>query len=41
MQVEVKTTADTPDASNLQRAADFVHAYLLGFEVAVRTRAVH
>lgn len=31
--VEVKTTADTPDSSNLQRAADFIHAYILGFEV--------
>ncbi|KAI7846137.1 hypothetical protein COHA_000398 [Chlorella ohadii] len=31
--VEVKTTPETPDASNLQRAADFIHAFILGFEV--------
>lgn len=34
-QVEVKTTAETPDTGNLQRAADFIHAYILGFEVQV------
>ena len=38
-QVEIKTTPDTPDAGNLQRAADFVHAYILGFEVQVRRTA--
>jgi RNA-binding protein PNO1 len=31
--VEIKTTDATPDAGNLQRAADFVHAFILGFEV--------
>lgn len=31
--MEIKTTPDTPDSGNLQRAADFVHAYILGFEV--------
>lgn len=31
--VEIKTTEKTPDAGNLQRAADFVHAFILGFEV--------
>jgi len=31
--VEIKTTADTPNADMLQKAADFVHAYILGFEV--------
>ena len=31
--VEIKTTERTPDAGNLQRAADFIHAYILGFEV--------
>lgn len=36
LQVEIKTTPDTPDAGNLQRAADFVHAFILGFEVQVR-----
>ncbi|KAK9811792.1 hypothetical protein WJX72_010185 [[Myrmecia] bisecta] len=32
--VELKTTPETPDAANLQKAADFVHAYILGFEIA-------
>jgi RNA-binding protein PNO1 len=31
--VELKTTPETPDVGNLQRAADFIHAYILGFEV--------
>jgi RNA-binding protein PNO1 len=31
--VELKTTAATPDAGNIQRAADFVHAFVLGFAV--------
>ena len=31
--VEIKTTPDTPNADVLQKAADFVHAFLLGFEV--------
>ncbi|GAB4821807.1 hypothetical protein N2152v2_008853 [Parachlorella kessleri] len=31
--VEVKTTAETTEVGNLQRAADFVHAFILGFEV--------
>ncbi|KAF6151909.1 hypothetical protein GIB67_010483 [Kingdonia uniflora] len=30
--VELKTTKDTPDISNLQKCADFVHAFMLGFE---------
>ena len=29
-QVEIKTSKDTPDIGNLQRAADFIHAFLLG-----------
>ena len=29
-QVEIKTTKDTPDAGSLQKAADFVHAFILG-----------
>lgn len=33
----MKTTPETPDASNLQRAADFIHAFILGFEVQVRS----
>ncbi|KAG2328072.1 hypothetical protein Bca52824_010800 [Brassica carinata] len=31
--VELKTRADTPDVSNLQKSADFVHAFMLGFDV--------
>ncbi|GBF88847.1 RNA-binding protein-like [Raphidocelis subcapitata] len=31
--VEIKTTATTRNGDMLQKAADFVHAYLLGFEV--------
>lgn len=30
MQVELKSNADTPDASSVQKAADFVQAFLLG-----------
>ena len=30
LQVELKTNADTPDASSVQKAADFVQAFLLG-----------
>ncbi|KMZ68926.1 Pre-rRNA-processing protein PNO1 [Zostera marina] len=32
--VEMKTKQDTPDVSNLQKCADFVHAFMLGFSVA-------
>jgi RNA-binding protein PNO1 len=31
--VELKTRVDTPDVSNLQKCADFVHAFMLGFDV--------
>lgn len=31
--VEIKTTPQTADVGNLQRAADFIHAFILGFEV--------
>ncbi|XP_044509202.1 RNA-binding protein pno1-like [Mangifera indica] len=31
--VELKTRHDTPDISNLQKCADFVHAFMLGFDV--------
>lgn len=31
--VEIKTTPETPSTDLLQKAADFVHAYILGFEV--------
>ncbi|XP_009597924.1 uncharacterized protein LOC107807302 [Nicotiana tabacum] len=30
--VELKTRPDTPDISNLQKSADFVHAFMLGFD---------
>ncbi|XP_072991607.1 uncharacterized protein [Typha latifolia] len=32
--VELKTRPDTPDVSNLQKCADFVHAFMLGFDIA-------
>uniref|UniRef100_A0A182LZ55 K Homology domain-containing protein n=1 Tax=Anopheles culicifacies TaxID=139723 RepID=A0A182LZ55_9DIPT len=32
-QVEIKLTAETPDSTYLQKAADFVRAFALGFEV--------
>ncbi|KAF5189756.1 Pre-rrna-processing protein pno1 [Thalictrum thalictroides] len=31
--VELKTRSDTPDISHLQKCADFVHAFMLGFDV--------
>lgn len=31
--VEIRTCEDTPDISNLQKAADFVKAFINGFEV--------
>ncbi|KAF8409799.1 hypothetical protein HHK36_005878 [Tetracentron sinense] len=31
--VELKTRSDTPDVSNLQKCADFVHAFMLGFDL--------
>ncbi|KAI3905364.1 hypothetical protein MKX01_040055 [Papaver californicum] len=31
--VELKTRSDKPDVSNLQKCADFIHAFMLGFEV--------
>ncbi|MBA0573802.1 hypothetical protein Golob_001059 [Gossypium lobatum] len=31
--VELKTRSDTPDVSNLQKCADFVQAFMLGFDV--------
>ncbi|KAI4387861.1 hypothetical protein MLD38_000252 [Melastoma candidum] len=31
--VELKTRADTPDISNLQKCADFVQAFMMGFDV--------
>lgn len=32
--VELKTRRDTPDTGALQKCADFVHAFMLGFDVA-------
>ncbi|CAA7388973.1 unnamed protein product [Spirodela intermedia] len=32
--VELKTRRDTPEVGNLQKCADFVHAFMLGFDVA-------
>jgi len=31
--VELKTRRDTPDTGSLQKCADFVHAYVLGFDI--------
>ncbi|XP_077210293.1 uncharacterized protein LOC143845762 [Tasmannia lanceolata] len=31
--VELKTRSDTPDVSNLQKCADFVHAFMFGFDI--------
>ncbi|KAF3327485.1 RNA-binding protein PNO1-like protein [Carex littledalei] len=31
--VELKTRQDTPDVSHLQKCADFVHAFMLGFDI--------
>jgi RNA-binding protein PNO1 len=31
--VEIKTTVDTTNPDALQKAADFIHAFLLGFEI--------
>ncbi|XP_010523595.1 PREDICTED: RNA-binding protein pno1-like [Tarenaya hassleriana] len=31
--VELKTRVDTPDISNLQKCADFLHAFMMGFDV--------
>lgn len=33
--IELKTLADTPDVSNLQKSADFVYAFMLGFADAI------
>ena len=30
MQVEIKTTPKTKDPGHLQKAADFVHAFIMG-----------
>ncbi len=34
--VEIRANEDTDDVSNLQKAADFVKAFILGFDVDVR-----
>ena len=33
LQVELKTTPETPDQAYLQKAADFIHAFILGESV--------
>ena len=30
LQVEIKSTPDTPDIGSLQKAADFINAFILG-----------
>ncbi|QCD98242.1 RNA-binding protein PNO1 [Vigna unguiculata] len=39
--VELKTRTDTPDISNLQKCADFVHAFMLGFDVIDAIALLH
>lgn len=39
VQVEIKTTTQTTDVGNLQRAADFVHAFILGVQRALGAAA--
>ena len=34
-QVELKTNADTPEAASVQKAADFVQAFILGTFLSV------
>ncbi|CAG7875268.1 hypothetical protein BRARA_E01453 [Brassica rapa] len=31
--IKLKTLADMPDVSNFQKSADFVHAFMLGFDI--------
>ncbi|KAL7001003.1 hypothetical protein U1Q18_002155 [Sarracenia purpurea var. burkii] len=31
--VELKTRSDTPEIDNLKKSTDFVHAFMLGFDV--------
>jgi RNA-binding protein PNO1 len=38
--VEIKTSKETEDASYIQKAADFVRAFAMGFEVSVRPKNV-
>ena len=35
LQVELKTTPQTKDPGHLQKAADFVHAYIMGLSLLV------
>ena len=37
LQVEIKTTPKTVDVGHLQKAADFVHAFILGEAMALAT----
>ena len=41
VQVEIKTKPDTPDIGNLQKAADFVHAYILGAAIPSAMHSKH
>lgn len=39
--VELKTTHDTLDVSNLQKRVDFVHTFMLGFSIANAVALLH
>ncbi|CAK9169163.1 unnamed protein product [Ilex paraguariensis] len=39
--VELKTRSGTPDISNLQKCADLVHAFMLGFDVIDAIALLH
>ncbi|XLR35628.1 hypothetical protein S83_063528, partial [Arachis hypogaea] len=39
--VELKMRPDTPDISNLQKCADFVHAFMIGFDVLDAIALLH
>lgn len=39
--VELKMRSDTPDIGNLQKCADFIHAFMLGFDVVDTVALLH
>ena len=41
VQIELKTNADTPETSSLQKAADFVQAFILGMSCDQHQLLVH
>ena len=41
VQVELKTNPDTPDAGSVQKAADFVQAFILGGSQALPFTAIY